>query len=146
MFRRCWCSTSSRFAVWTSRLFCTCLTPATRSTQSSARRLALRDFNVAVRGDFALHRHLDVRGVDHPVIAQLVAHILADAVVRTGVALRNAPPEIGLAAAACFLVAEPGRILVPGALEEPALLILAILVTAGTASGPAASVSIRPAA
>ena len=66
--------------------------------------------------------HLDVRGIDPPVIGQAVGNVFPNAVVGAGVALRPAPAELVLAAPALgFVIAEPGRHLVGCAVPESAL-------------------------
>ena len=73
----------------TRRLFWTLLTPETSSAMSSARRLACFEFDLAGQGHLALlDADLDVRGVDQVVVAQAVADVLADTVVRALIAAR----------------------------------------------------------
>src|SRR5690606_14406618 len=77
-----------------------------------------------VERDFAvLDRHLDAAGVEIPVVGQRIAHVLEDALVRTGIVGRAAAAVIHLPAARSVLVAEPARDLVARAVEKAALFI-----------------------
>src|SRR4051812_9226243 len=90
------------------------------------RHLAARDNNV------------DAGRVDIGVVGQAVVDVLADAVVRAGVALRAAAAMVVLAAALGATVAEPGRDLVGRLVHEAALVAALVarrppvIVPAGT--------------
>jgi len=89
--------------------------------------LLLAARNRAVERDLAArHADLDRARVDPPVLGQLVAGILADALVGAGVAGRAVPAMVLFAPPGRVLVAEPAGDLVARALEEPALGLLAV--------------------
>src|SRR5690606_17909628 len=76
--------------------------------------------------------HLDARCIERGVVAQPVAHILLDALVRAGVALRAVTAVLVLSPAPLgLLVAEPGRDLVTRLVPEIALLGTAGTIVAG---------------
>src|SRR5690606_29090067 len=79
-----------------------------------------------------LDAHLDARCIERGVVAQPVAHILLDALVRAGVALRAVTAVLVLSPAPLgLLVAEPGRDLVTRLVPEVALLGAAGTIVAG---------------
>lgn len=81
----------------------------------------------ARQGHFAAdHHHFDIGGIDQPVVAQPVGDILADPVVRAGIALRSAAAVVPLS----FTAPEPGGNGIGGPLDEAAVIFATALEVA----------------
>ena len=99
------------FLSLTRRLFCTCFTPETDFHDVLRAALFLAALDLACQRHLAAgDLDLNVGGIEPAIIRQAVVHILADPLIRAGVAL-GAPASvlILLAAPTGVIIAEPGR-------------------------------------